>query len=375
MKVLQLIPALVSGGAEQAVLAVNAALVQAGHAGYAASSGGPMVSAVEAADGTHYTLPMTAKNPARMLANAFRLRDIILAQNIDIIHARSRAPAWSGLWAARMTGRHFITTFHAAYGFDNPVKKFYNGVMARGETVIAISDFIAAHIGEHYHVPPSRIAVIRRGVDLTRFHPDKVAPERIRALQTAWGVPAGRKVAILPARLSRIKGHLVLIEALWLLPGDVRPFTVMIGADQAHDAYGRELRAAIRAAGLEGQIVLAGHCQDMPAAYAAAQMVIAPSLKPEGFGRVPVEAQAMGIPVIASDLGGFRETIIPGVTGWLFAPGDAQTLANAIAAAMQLTPESCRTLALQAINHARTHFDAAIMTQKTLEVYQKVLEC
>ncbi|MGB4100592.1 MAG: glycosyltransferase family 4 protein [Alphaproteobacteria bacterium] len=376
MKILQIIPSLVSGGAEQAVVDINAALLRTGAGSFVASSGGARAAEITAAGGMHVTLPLATKNPALILANAYRLADIITAHGIDIVHARSRAPAWSGYGATRLTRRHFVTTFHAAYAAGNTAKKYYNGVMARGACVIAISDFIAAHIRTHYPQAASRVVTIPRGIDLAVFNPAAVAPERRAALRAQWGVADATPLLLMPARISRIKGHAVLIEALRHLRAAhpaVSFHAVIIGAAQGRDDYVRELRGMIAASGLTAHVTLAESCRDMAAAYATAALVVAPSLVAEGFGRVPVEAQAMGAPVIASALGGFQETIIPDVTGWLVPPGDTAALTQKIVQVLTLNPGARSELACRAQDHVRTRFSLEKMTADTLDVYRRVL--
>ncbi len=376
MKILQLIPGLVSGGAEQAVVDINVALLRAGHGSLVASSGGPRTAEIVAVGGTHITLPLATKNPALMLVNAYRLADIITARGIDIVHARSRAPAWSGYFAARLTRRPFVTTFHAAYAFENAAKKYYNGVMARGVRVIAISDFIAAHIRANYPEAASRVMTIPRGIDLTVFNPAAVTSVRRTALRTQWGVADSVPLILMPARISRIKGHAVLIEALRRLRADHPAFpfhVVIVGAAQGRDDYIGELRQTIAAADLTAHVTIAEPCRDMAAAYTAADLVVAPSLVAEGFGRVPVEAQAMGVPVIASALGGFLETIIPDMTGWLVPVGDAAALAQRIAQVLTLEPAKRAALVARANDHARARYNLEKMTADTLDVYHQVL--
>jgi len=377
MKILQVIPSLVAGGAEQAVVDINAALVRRGAQSFVASSGGSRVAAIEQAGGTHYTLPAASKNPLTIIANARQLAAIIRAQGIDLIHARSRAPAWSAWMAARWTGCHFVTTFHAAYAYSNGLKKAYNRVMTQGKRIIAISDFIAAHIRNHYDVPPERVVTIHRGIDLTRFARERVPPENIAALRSLWQIAPEQRVILLPARLSRIKGQDVLLAALRLLAeqGALTSIkAIIIGADQGRVGYVQELMEQIMVGPLRDHVVLADHCQDMPAAYALADVVVAPSRVPEGFGRVPVEAQAMGVPVIATDLGATRETVLPNITGWLIPPDDPVALAEKIEQVLALSAEERTNLARHAIIHARNNFDLVQMAAATLAVYQQVME-
>lgn len=376
MKVLQVIPHLGAGGAEQAAVDINAALTAAGDQSLVISAGGNRVPEIVAAGGRHITLPVASKNPWVIMLNGRRLAKIIRDEHVDIVHARSRAPAWSALWAARQTGCRFITTFHAAYRYANPFKKLYNRVMLRGDHVIAISDFVAQHIRENYKLPSERITIIHRGIDLTRFDRANVSHQRLQTLRSLWKLKPQQRVILLPARLSPIKGQKILIAAMRLLreQGALNDtVAVIIGAAQGRRGYVRQMWEQIVGGQLSDHVVLADHCDDMPAAYAVADLAVMPSLVPEGFGRVPVEAQAMGVPVIATDLGATRETILPDVTGWLIPPDDPQALAEKIRLALTLTPVERVALADQATVLARQRFDLSVMTAATLAVYKRVL--
>lgn len=375
MRILQVIPALGAGGAEQSVIDINAALLAAGHRSYVVSSGGDRVAEIKAAGGIHITLPAASKNPLRLWLNARALQAIIRREAITLVHARSRAPAWSAWLAARWCQVPFVTTFHAAYGYTNALKQAYNRIMTRGVRVIAISDFIAWHIHENYGVPPERIVTIYRGIDLSHFDRATVSAERLQALRSLWQVAPERPIILLPARLTRIKGQDVLIAAMRLLVEEERAgnaVVVLIGSDQGRSHYTRELLEQVVSARLSDHVVIADHCDDMPAAYALATLVVVPSLVPEGFGRVPVEAQAMGVPVIASDLGATRETVLPDVTGWLVPPDDPAALAEKIHAVLQLPATARAQLARQAAARAVEKFALPAMTAATLAVYQSV---
>lgn len=375
MRILQVIPALGAGGAEQSVIDINAALLAAGHRSYVVSSGGDRVAEITAAGGIHITLPAASKNPLRLWLNARALQAIIRREAITLVHARSRAPAWSAWLAARWCQVPFVTTFHAAYGYTNALKQAYNRIMTRGVRVIAISDFIARHIHENYGVPPERIVTIYRGIDLSHFDRATVSAERQQALRSLWQVAPERPIILLPARLTRIKGQDVLIAAMRLLVEEERAgnaVVVLIGSDQGRSHYTRELLEQVVSSRLRDHVVIADHCDDMPAAYALATLVVVPSLVPEGFGRVPVEAQAMGVPVIASDLGATRETVLPDVTGWLVPPDDPAALAEKIHAVLQLPATARAQLARQAAARAVEKFALPAMTAATLAVYQSV---
>jgi glycosyltransferase involved in cell wall biosynthesis len=368
--VLQVLPQLVAGGVERGTVDVAAALVAAGWRAIVASAGGPMVHELERVGATHVTLPLASKNPFVIRANIDRLVAVIRNLNVDIVHARSRAPAWSARYAAKRAGRHFVTTFHNAYGSGSILKHRYNAVMASGERVIAISRFVAEHAASVYHVPAERLRVIPRGVDLNRFDADKVRPERIIPLMKAWRLPDGVPVILLPGRLTRWKGQLVLIEAMARLR---RPevHAVILGSGSAR--YRRELEEAVTRSGAGGNFRFVDDCADIAAAYMLADVVVSASTSPEGFGRVIVEAQAMGRPVIATAHGGAQETVVPGETGWLVPPSDPVALARALEQALDQDNAARKAMAAQQLAHVRTHFTSALMAKRTLAVYEELV--
>jgi glycosyltransferase involved in cell wall biosynthesis len=369
--VLQVLPRLVSGGAERGTIEIAAALNAAGWASYVASAGGPLTAAVRRAGGTHLTLPLASKNPIVIRRNAAALTRVIREFGIDIVHARSRAPAWSAWAAARATGAQFVTTFHNAYGLGSRLKHCYNSVMAKGERVIAISEFVAEHAAGVYGVGPDRLRTIARGVDRDLFDPRLVSGARMAALAEEWRLPDGVPVVMLPGRLTRWKGGLDFIAAIAAL-GRRDLFGVIVGAEQRR-GFARELEAAIERRGLGGVVRIVADCRDMPAAYMLADVVVSASTRPEGFGRVVAEAQAMGRPAVATDHGGARETILPGVTGWLAPPRNPTALAAAIATALALSPAERAQLARRAIAHIAENFTREEMCAKTIAVYEELL--
>jgi len=369
--VLQVVPSLVSGGVERGTVEVAAALVEAGWTAYVASAGGPMEGELRRAGVAHIRLPLASKNPLTMRRNAAALVEIVRRQRVDIVHARSRAPAWSAWRAARKTRRRFVTTFHNAYDESAPFKHWYNSVMARGERVIAISDFVAAHAAERYGVGPDRLRTIPRGVDLELFDASRVTGHRVAALAAQWRIEDGVAVVMLPGRLTRWKGGLELIEAIARL-GRADICCLLVGAEQ-RAGFRRELEAAIARHGLIGQFRIVDHCRDMAAAYVLADVVVSASTDPEGFGRTIVEAQAMGRPVIATDHGGARETVIPGSTGWLVPPGDTAALAVAIGEVLNLGPGARAGLARRARAHIAAGFTREAMCRRTIEIYEELL--
>jgi glycosyltransferase involved in cell wall biosynthesis len=368
--VLQVLPRLVTGGVERGTVEVAAALVAAGWKSVVASEGGPMVREIERAGARHVELPLASKNPYTMRRNIERLAQLIRRESIDIVHARSRAPAWSAVSAARRTGCHFVTTFHNAYGDGTWFKRRYNAVMAEGERVIAISRFVGEHAMRVYRVPAEKLRIIERGVDFNRFDPERVSAERVIRLAREWQLPDGVQVVMLPGRLTRWKGHLVLIDSLARLGRrDLRCLLVGTGEPR----YRQLLLDTIARRELGGLFQVIEDCRDMPAAYMLADLVVSASTRPEGFGRVIAEAQAMGRPVIATDHGGAREIVLEDETGWLVPPGDAETLSRAMAVALALSPAERLQLAQRSIAHMRTHFTTQAMTDRTLAVYEEIL--
>ncbi len=369
-RVLQVLPALVTGGVERGAVDLAAALAADGWGSFIASSGGGMEREAERAGAHHIELPLASKNPFVMRANVARLAKAIAAHGIDIVHARSRAPAWSARAAAKRTGAHFITTFHNAYGASSALKRRYNAVMGAGERVIAISEFVAQHAIETYHLDPARVRVVHRGIDTERFDPERVSPERMIALARQWGLPDGLPVVMLPGRLTRWKGHEVLIAALRRL-GRRELRCLIVGGGSAR--YRAALEAALRRNPPPCGVGFVDDCRDMAAAYMLADVVVSASTEPEGFGRVVVEAQAMGRPVIATAHGGALETVRPGETGWLVPPADPAALAGAIAAALDLSPDDRFALAERAYEHVRQNFTVARMTGQTIAIYEELL--
>lgn len=372
--VLQIIPSLNTGGAEQACVDVAIGLKQAGHKAIVASSGGRRVEELEDHGIQHVKLNAASKNPGVIFDNGSWLTSFIREHKVDIVHARSRAPAWSAFMAARRAPCGFVTTFHAAYKFSNPFKKFYNGVMARGDRVIAISEFIARNIELNYRVRPDKIRVIPRGIDLDRYAHEKVDEKKRADLRKSWAITGDQPIILAPARLSPIKGQKVLINAMALLAATAQSgaIAVLLGDDQGRHGYVRELRELIHERGLDGSVRIAPPCNDMPAAYSLASMIVAPSVVEEGFGRVPVEAMAMGVPVVASDLGGYSENIRAGKTGWLVPPRDPQKLADAMLQILSQTPEQRAAMTSMALKEVTARYDKRKMVADTLAVYEEV---
>jgi len=369
--VLQIVPRLVSGGAERGTVELAGALAAAGWTSYVASGGGPLERDIIRSGATHLTLPLASKNPLRMRRNATVLARLIRRLGIDIVHARSRAPAWSAWLAARATRRHFVTTFHNAYGTRGALKRRYNSVMARGERVIAISQFVADHAAQVYGIGPDRLRTIPRGVDLDLFDPSRIGAERVVRLARQWRLPDGAPIVMLPARLTRWKGGLDFIAAIAALSRrDI--CCVLVGPEQRR-GFRHELEGSIESGGLTGLFRIVEECRDMPAAYMLADVVVSASSDPEGFGRVITEAQAMGRPVVATAHGGSCETIEPGVTGWLVPPRDPTALALAIGEALSLGESERSQYARRAMVHIANRYTCQAMCARTIEVYEELL--
>ena len=372
LTVLQVLPGLETGGVERGTVDVAAAVAQGGGRAFVVSSGGRMEAELRRVGAVHVTMPVNRKSPGHLWRNARLLADLIRRERIDIVHARSRAPAWSARAAARRAGVPFVTTFHGIYGTGFPLKKTWNRVMADGDRVIAISGYVADHVIRRYRTPAERVVLIHRGVDLDLFGRRAVSDARVVQLAEAWLLPDGVQVVMLPGRFTRLKGHAVLIDALAQVQRR-DTIALLIGADAGRAGYREELLKRVRRRGLEGAIRFVGHCNDMPAAYMLADVVVSASTQPEAFGRTVAEAQAMGRPVIATDHGGARETVVPGRTGWLTPPGDVPALAHALDAALSMTADDRSRMARTAVDNIRRNFSKQVMTDRTLEVYGELV--
>jgi glycosyltransferase involved in cell wall biosynthesis len=381
--ILQIIPRLDTGGAELAVIEIADALVRAGARALVAAEPGRLADGLAAAGGELIAFPAASKNPLRIMANARALAGLVTARGIDLIHARSRAPAWSGLIAARRSRIPFVTTYHGAYGEQNALKRAYNSVMARGDVVIANSQFTADLIGRRYGTPRARIVSIHRGVDAGAFDPDRIAPERTSALRQQWGIDASAPIILHAARLTAWKGQEVLIAAVAKLDRAGRragAHLVLAGDGQGRGAYAQKLQRQIADRGLGRCVHLVGHVVDMAAAYHTAHVTVVASSKPEAFGRAAIEAAAMRCPVIATDLGAPPETILAppaaapdALTGWLVPAEDPGALAERLGAALTLTRAARDEIGKRARQRVLQQFTVAAMQRRTLAVYDGLL--
>jgi glycosyltransferase involved in cell wall biosynthesis len=374
--VLQVVPALDAGGVERTTIEVAAALVRAGHRALVAARGGRLAGELEAVGGELVLLPMDAKDPLTIWRNARRLAELARDRNVSLLHARSRAPAWSALWAARRLGLPFVTTYHGIYKSGFAGKRLYNSVMARGDIVIANSFYTRAHVIAEHRLDPARVVAIPRGVDLDQFDPARVSPERVASLRSAWGLGAqSGLIVLLPARLTRWKGQKLAVEAFaQVARASAGGLTLILAGDsQGRHGYVEELMHTIAQHELTDRVRLVGHVADMPAAIAAADVILTPSLAPEAFGRVAAEAQAMARPVVAADCGGFAETIIAGETGLLTPPGDRDALAAAIEDMMAMGPEGRAEMGAKGRARAQRLYAASALQEATLRIYDQLL--
>ena len=380
--ILQVVPELDAGGAERTAIDIAAGLATVGARALVVSQGGRLVAELQAKSGIAVPLPVKTKNPLKMLMNIGRLVSVCREEGVSLIHARSRAPAWSAFAAARILGLPFVTTYHGSYSGRSAPKVFYNSVMARGDVVIANSHYTAQLIQNAHHTDPQRMVVIHRGTDLQQFTPAAVAHERIDRLRRAWAVKPHQRIILLAARLTRWKGQLVLIEAMKRLKdnGFDDVVVVLAGDPQGREAYVRELDGLTARLGLQEQVLRVGHCSDMPAAFMAASVVTVPSIEPEAFGRSAVEAQAMGTPVVVSELGAVPETVLapPDVSprqrsGWRVPPNDAEALSHALTEALLLGASGRDALAGRARRHVEHYFSLDRMVGDTLTVYAELL--
>lgn len=373
--ILQVLPALKSGGVENTTLEIARAIVEAGGISLVASAPGPLVEKLEACGAKHIPLPLESRSPFTIYRNIKRLAHVIRTHKVDLVHARSRAPAWSAYGASLETHTPFMTTYHAPYGGTSLFKRLYNSVMARGQRVIAISQFIGEHIISRYQglgwFDAQKIRLVHEGIDLERFH--QASKARMDALRAQWNIDDHSRVIILPGRLTRWKGQAVMIEALAHLKAS-NVVCVIVGSDQGRTAYRQELVDLAERLNVSPQLRLVDHCADMPAAFGLATLMVSASTDPEGFGLVMAEAQAMGLPVVATRHGAALEVVLEDQTGWFVTPGDAKELASTLDRALTLPSQTLRAMGDAGRAHVVATFSKELMYQKTLGIYAELLE-
>ncbi|BAR99164.1 glycosyltransferase [Blastochloris viridis] len=379
---MQIIPALESGGAELGTVQVAEALTAAGHRALVVSRGGRMETPIVACGAELIRLDVASKNPIAIIANGFKLAALARKERVDVLHVRSRAPSWSTLIASKLTGIPYIGTYHTIYREQSGLKNLYNSGVVRGARVIAVGDETAAVIRQRYAIPDARTVTIHRAVDLTIFDPAAVTAARKAALATAWGLAEGAEVVLLPGRLVHRKGHHVLIRAIHRLVEGGRDNLVGIcaGDDQGRSRYHDEMVALVGNLGLNDHVRFIGHCEDMPAAYALSRVAVSAAVESEGLQRAILEAQAMGVPVVVSDVGSGTEVVratprVPEseITGYNVQAGDPEALAEAIDRVLRLAPDDYAALSRRASTWVRGSFSHDIFTSKTLALYREVV--
>jgi glycosyltransferase involved in cell wall biosynthesis len=371
LTILQVLPRLDMGGAERVAIETAEAVHMSGHRALIAADAGLLSGAAARSGAELVQLPLATKNPLGIWRNIKRLEQLIQEDQVNLIHAHSRAPAWSAYHAAKRRNVPFITTYHGAYGEKNRLKKRYNRVMALGDLVVAPSHFIAGLVMQRYGLPPEKLRVVHGGVDVQKFDQAAVLGDRVSRLGKAWRVDVSRPVIMLPGRLTSLKGQKLLINALALMRHQ-EALAVFVGGG-GRPAYVDGLLAEARRLRVDDRLRFAGPCDDMPAAMMLADVVVNASTSPESFGLTIVEAQAMGRVVIAADHGGAKETILPDETGYLFPPGNAEALAAALDAALDMDATQRIAQGQVARAHVARHFSTQAMQVRMLDVYAELL--
>jgi len=370
--VLQVLPHLNSGGLVSGAIEVSEALQKSGMRSFVASEGGRREREIIRTGGKVFNFSLGSKNPLIIFLNIYKLSRIIKKYKINIIHARSRAPAWSAYFAAKKMGIPFVTTFHGTYSIQNNLKKKYNSIMVKADKVIAISSFINKHILSNYKVDQEKIVTVHRGINIEKYDYLKVSNERLIAFSKKFNIPEDSFVILLPGRITRWKGHILLIEAISKLQrSDI--ICLFVGDLQGRNKYFAELNKTIDKFKLKNNFRIISNQSDMAVIYKLSDVVVSASLEPEAFGRVVAEAQAMGRPTVAVNHGGGPEIIIDGVTGWLFRPGDANDLADKVNKALNLNINDREKMSVKAIERAKLNFNNEMMCAKILNIYAELI--
>lgn len=373
--VLQVLPELGQGGVEVGTIQVAEALSEKGYTNYVASQGGRMEYSLERLGVKHFTLPLKSKNPFTILKNADKLAEIIKKHGINIVHARSRAPAWSAYIAAKKAGVHYMTTFHGTYGLGPwGIKKIYNKVMTLGEKVIVISSHIKQHVLENYKTPEEKLVFIHRCVDTEKFNPEAVTEERLKSIIEQYELPTDKKIVLLIGRLTHWKGQHLLIDALAKIKERGDFHCVFTGDDQGRVKYTESLVEQIKNYGMEGDFTFIRHTDDVPALMKACDIVVSASIEPEAFGRIAAEGEAMGKIVLASNIGGSLDNLKDGITGSHFISGDAEDLSKKLEWALDLSEGERKKISTAARNFVKENFTKEIMCSKTIGVYEELLQ-
>ena len=379
LKVLQVIPKLGYGGAETGCYDIAHYLPENNCGSYIVTSGGDLLKFIDKKKVKVIKLPVQSKNPLIIFFNFLALICIILLNNISIVHARSRAPAWSCFFATKITGRKFVTTFHGTYNFKNKLKKFYNSIMVRSDLIIAGSNFIFSHIKENYDKylnTKKKLLVIFRGINVDYFDPSTKLDSDEKNLLKKWEIKDDKKIILLPGRLTGWKGQEIFIEAINMVNielGYESFYAVILGSDQGRDLYKKKLIRLTEQYRMTNQIKFIDHCKDMALAYKVSDIVVSASIEPEAFGRVAVEAQSMEKPIIASNIGGSNETVIDEKTGFLFESKNAKSLSEKILKTLSMDEKSLKLIGVEGRKNIIQKFNVEKMCFSTYSEYKRIL--
>tara|TARA_B110001450_G_scaffold240367_1_gene249069 strand:+ start:16 stop:1170 length:1155 start_codon:yes stop_codon:yes gene_type:complete len=379
LKVLQVIPKLGYGGAETGCFDIAHYLPENNCESFVVTSGGDLIKFINKEKVKLIKLPVQSKNPLIILFNSIALIFIILFYNISIVHARSRAPAWSCFMATKITGRKFVTTFHGTYNFDNKIKKFYNSIMVRSNLVIAGSNFIFSHIKNNYSEFlnfKNKLMVIFRGINVDYFDSTTKTDYEEQKLLKIWNIEENKKIILLPGRLTSWKGQELFLEAINLINiqlGYEAFYAVLLGNDQGRDLYKKKLLRLSEQYRMTKQVKFIDHCKDMALAYKVSDIVISASIKPESFGRVAIEAQAMEKMIIASNIGGSKETVIEEKTGYLFESNNPKSLSEKILKALNLDDTRLKMIGIEGRKNIVSKFNVEKMCFSTYSEYKKLI--
>ena len=380
INVLQVIPKLGYGGAETGCYDIAHYLAEKECGSYIATSGGELLKFVKKNRVGIFKIPVHSKNPILIFLNTIFLSFFILTKKINIVHARSRAPAWSCYLACLLTNRAFVTTFHGTYNFNNKLKKFYNSVMLRSNLTIAGSNFIFSHINENYNEylnKKKKLRVIFRGINIDYFSQKNISVLKQEKLKMEWGLEQNKFTILMPGRLTSWKGQEKLIESLNILIEDynITNFqAILLGSDQGRKVYTKKLHSLVERYSLTKKVKFIENCKEMPLAYSLADVVVSASIEPEAFGRVAVESQAMGKPIIASNLGGSKETVLNKKTGFLYKHDDPRELAKNLNTVIQLNQEELKLMGNEGRKNITRKFDVEVMCDSNLREYKKLLK-
>ena len=380
INVLQVIPKLGYGGAETGCYDIAHYLAEQNCGSYVVTSGGELLKFIKRNKVKVFKLPVHSKNPLIIILNTIIISILILFKKINIVHARSRAPAWSCYLACLLTNTIFVTTFHGTYNYKSKLKKIYNSIMLRSKLTIAGSNFIFGHINDNYSEylnKNKKLRVIFRGINVDYFNSKNISILKQEKLKREWRIDPNKFIILMPGRLTYWKGHEKFIEALNILIEDYS-FTnfhaILLGSDQGRKVYSKKLFSLVERYSLSKKISFINHCSEMPLAYSLADVVVSASIEPEAFGRVSVESQSMGIPIIASNIGGSKETVLNKKTGFLYKHDDPRELAKSLNTVIQLNQEELKLMGNEGRKNVTKKFDVELMCESNLREYKKLIK-